>query len=159
MVSEQISLFGFQSLPMALAMIAVALFLPDDQLPGMFLSIAVHEGGHLMIARLLGAKELNLRFGTMGFLITYLPTSLSPIAKAMAAAAGPFAGLLFYNLLRYAPFPWAKEAAHLSFALAVLNLLPLRFLDGGVVVTGFLEAALEPQKAEGQPRKSHHLST
>ncbi len=101
---------------------------------------AVHEGGHLLAARLLGVEIRGIRLDFLGARLRLGGRALSFGEEWLLAAAGPLASLLaalfasplwgFSHL-----FGWFSCA---SLLLGLFNLLPIRTLDGGRMLSAFL---------------------
>ena len=100
------------------------------------LAAACHEAGHIIAARLLGIGFYEMRLGIFG---AQLRTGriCGYREELLLAAAGPLANFLSlpaaFFLLRF--FPSATDYINLfilsSVALGIMNLLPVRSLDGG----------------------------
>lgn len=84
----------------------------------------IHEAGHLLAIRLLGADARKIQVGPTG---AKIHTSFSePWRELLCAAAGPAASLLL--VLAAKPFP---RIALCGFVQGLYNLLPIYPLDGG----------------------------
>lgn len=90
------------------------------------LAAGVHEGGHLLALRLLGARVRGFRVGLLGAVLETDSAALSYPGELLAVLAGPGANLLLALLCR-------RQAvlAGSSIVLGLFNLLPLPALDGG----------------------------
>jgi len=104
---------------------------------------AVHEAGHLLALLALGAPILEVRLGLNGAVIEADTSRLGFGAEALAAAAGPAAGLL----LALASARLCPELAGTSAALSAFNILPCGALDGGRILRAALSALFEPDAA------------
>lgn len=106
---------------------------------------AIHEGGHWLALRLLGAKIRGLRIGVLGAVLETDSRSLSYGGELMAVLAGPganlAAALVLTALGREMP-----AGAHL--VLGAFNLLPVRPLDGGRALYLAVSWALGPAAGE-----------
>lgn len=89
---------------------------------------AIHEGGHWLALRLLGAKILGLRIGVLGAVLETDSRGLSYGGELIAVLAGPGANLAAALVLT-ALDREMLAGAHL--VLGAFNLLPVRPLDGG----------------------------
>lgn len=94
-------------------------------------SVLLHEAGHMTAALLLGKRVTEIRLMPVGISIG-LSDASSYREEFLIAAAGPFMSLLYAG----AAFFWMPRSVggyicSLSLSLAVLNLLPLKTLDGG----------------------------
>ena len=119
--------------PLAVA-VFLCLFLTDRAATAwaLLLAVAVHECGHLLVARALRIPLAGMRVGLFGARIEARSGLLSYGSEWLLAAGGPFAGFLLAAgaaPLRGVPFFAALGAA--SFLLSALNLLPVGTFDGG----------------------------
>ena len=92
---------------------------------------ALHELGHLLVLRLLGARVRELRVSVFGAELMTSAARLSYPGEIAAVLAGPAVNLLCALVLGGA-HAWVAAGAHLS--LCLFNLLPVRPLDGGRAV-------------------------
>lgn len=119
-----------------------------DSLP-FLLAVLSHEGGHLLACRLLGVPIRFFRTGPVGAVIGYDPSSVSYAREAWIAAAGPLMNLAGFLMC----FPGACSRGQALFgisclSLAIFNLLPIRKLDGGVILNDLLTSRLGPTRGE-----------
>ena len=116
------------------------LTLPLPWLAAAVTAAVIHEMGHLLILRLLGAGRSEIRVGCTG---AKIHTAFSePWRELVCAAAGPVVGLLLLPAAR-----WFPRIAVCGLAQSVYNLLPVYPLDGGRMLHSALEEWL-PAKAE-----------
>ena len=100
----------------------------------------IHEAGHLLAIRLLGADARKIQVGSTG---AKIHTSFSePWREFLCAAAGPVAGLLLLLAAR-----WFPRIAVCGLVQSIYNLLPVYPLDGGRMLFCVLEG-MAPGKAE-----------
>lgn len=130
--------FGF------FAVLAVVLCLDGGAhaLPAV-LACAVHEGGHMLAARLCGMRIEAVRFGALGIQMVGDARPLSHLRRAAVSLAGPLANLLFFALLL--PTPRACSAVQLL--LFLVHILPAVPLDGGMALYSLLCCAAEERRA------------
>lgn len=105
-----------------------------------FMSLLIHESGHLIAARMTGMRVRSctiMPYG--GELILSNQYIASRKNRIIVALSGPLATaiLLFIGLL--ISFPGDELFVRIQLALLALNLLPILPFDGGQVLTAFLE--------------------
>ena len=116
------------------------------ELLAVILSAALlHELGHLLVLRLLGARILALRIGVFGAVLAADTARLSYPGEITAVLAGPAVNLLC-GLLLAGAHAWVAAGAHLS--LCLFNLLPVRPLDGGRALYLLIAALAGPAAGE-----------
>ena len=106
---------------------------------------ALHELGHLLVLRLLGARVRELRVSVFGAELMTSAARLSYPGEIAAVLAGPAVNLLCALVLGGA-HAWVAAGAHLS--LCLFNLLPVRPLDGGRALYLLLVWLAGPETAE-----------
>ena len=128
------------------ALLAAAIFLyldKDGIVLWLFLACALHELGHCLAIRALGGKIRKMRI-TCGGAELCLAASWQPSAKslAVAALAGPGVNLRLGMgsalLARKGLGTRLYFVGALNFGLAIFNLLPARWLDGGKALESLL---------------------
>ena len=90
----------------------------------------IHETGHWVVLRALGARSLALRVGVLGIALETDRQRLSYGQELAALLAGPGANLLCACLLALL-MEGAETAIGAHLVLGIFNLLPVRPLDGG----------------------------
>ena len=127
--------------PFAFLMGALLLLtLPLPWLAGAVAAAGIHEAGHLLAIRLLGADARKIQVGSTG---AKIHTCFSdPWREFLCAAAGPAAGLLLLLAAR-----WFPRIAVCGLVQSIYNLLPVYPLDGGRMLFCVLEG-MAPGKAE-----------
>lgn len=136
----------------ACLLVAALFFLGDVRnAAAVLLAVFIHEAGHLLALWALGLPLRGLRVELRGLCIEY-GGSCGACAHALAAAAGPLAGLAFaFAVSRIGNrlgSDWCCLAAGASLLLSVFNLLPAMPLDGGMILF-HLSAALLGHKRAG----------
>lgn len=122
------------------------IFLPG-QAPALLLSMALHEGGHLLAMAQCGAAPRQLELSALGCRIVLPPVPLTPSQNAAISLSGPAANLVFFLLCVLACHAAAPFALS-NLALGLLHLLPIEPLDGGLALHALLEAKLTPAAAD-----------
>lgn len=117
--------------------------------PGLLATVlaaaVVHEGGHWLALRAVGAKGTALRVGVLGMVMETDSRRLSYGRELAVLLAGPGANLLSACLLSLLDHP---EAAGAHLVLGAFNLLPIRPLDGGRSLHLLAEWLLGPDRGE-----------
>ncbi len=132
--------------PFVCLLFAIALF---DGVTHPFLLLAallVHEGGHILAARLLGAPLLSFSSGVGGLSLTFDFSALSYPREMAILLSGSGMGLLTALLARLLR-PDLVYFSAVSVSLALLNLLPIRGLDGGEALHCLLRCFCLPDRA------------
>ncbi len=118
-----------------------------------FVSILIHEFGHILVGRLFGSAGhiVLYSFGGLAIGSNALPNRWQRI---LVSLAGPFAGFLFLGLVLMGarlldnphPSPLVKVGLHdllwINLGWGILNLLPIWPLDGGQVSRDLFEGIL-----------------
>lgn len=116
------------------------LILPLPWLAAAGAAAGIHEAGHLLAIRLLGADARKIQVGPTG---AKIHTCFSdPLREFVCAAAGPTASLLLLLVAKLFP-----RIALCGFVQGLYNLLPIYPLDGGRMLFCVLEG-MAPGKAE-----------
>ena len=92
---------------------------------------AIHEAGHWLILRLLGADITGLRVSLLGAAMEVDTSRLSYQKELSATLAGPAANLLCAMVLALADSEQWVVFIGANVVLCLFNLLPIRLLDGG----------------------------
>lgn len=125
-----------------------------------FLAVLAHEAGHAFVARHYGAEPVAITLFALGGVTTFPATAdLTPKRRLVIAAAGSLVGIalggmvwLLWNAgvfddvsssVRFAAFGfmWA------TIGWGLLNWIPIRPLDGGAMLTSFLEIVMPARRA------------
>ena len=122
-----------------------------EELSAILLPALFHELGHLLALWLLGLHVRQIRVELRGFCIEYYG-GCSAVGHALAAAAGPLAGLAWgfaaSALGERMRVDWLSLSAGVSILLSLFNLLPALPLDGGRIVLALSCAALGEKRGE-----------
>ncbi len=102
-----------------------------DILLSAFLAAALHEGGHLLMMRLLKKNAGSLRITPFGARITYPREQLFSYRQdGLIACAGPAGSFLAALFLLQSPLPIFRRTGAVSLLLGAINLLLAKPLDG-----------------------------
>ena len=114
------------------------------------LSLIVHEVGHLLAAKLLGARIISIGGGMIGLRIKYDFLSVSPVRESVVCISGSIFGILAaYIALAsgLAVYDSGIDFIATSLTFSIMNLLPVRGLDGGEILMCILERFTLPDRA------------
>lgn len=118
-------------------------------------SVLLHEAGHIIAARMLGKRIMEVHLMPVGFSVG-LSAASSYSEEFLIAAAGPVMNLLYLAAARiWMPSEVAASVFAASSSLAVLNLLPVKTLDGGRMIGAVLSRFF----GEGTADRVLYLST
>ena len=119
----------------------------DDQgvLPGILLSCALHELGHLAVLSLLNVPVKRIRVTTVGAEIC-VQVGMSYWGELLVVLAGPAVNFLLAALL--CRVPGGETLAGMNLVLGCFNLLPVGRLDGGRALKCLLALAAGPELGE-----------
>ena len=129
---------GFRAGPGAIFVTALLLYVGRWELIGAILLPALfHELGHALAFAALGLRVRSVRAELKGFCMEYYG-SCGEAGHALAAAAGPLAGLLWALAAsaagRRCGLDWLYLSSGVSLLLSLFNLLPALPLDGGRIL-------------------------
>lgn len=128
-IKISISFFG--------VMILISLLLTRSPIiPAVFLAATIHEISHVWAARLLKVPLKELRLGIFGAALYTEGSFCSYKAEALVALAGPLSNIVLALVLLIFRLqsPSAELLIRCSAFLGLLNLLPVKDLDGGRIV-------------------------
>lgn len=110
----------------------ISLFLPGSTL-AFLCAVALHEAGHLLAMTLCGTVPGRVVISAMGMRMVLPGAGLGGGRGAMVSLAGPGTNLLCF-LICWAMGMQAASFALASLSLALLHLLPIEPLDGGLAL-------------------------
>ena len=113
---------------------------------------ALHELGHVLVLRLVGASIRRLRLTVCGAAMETDADRLPYGWELAAVLAGPGTNLLWGLGLLAVGRPWCRVSAGAHLALCAFNLLPMRPLDGGRALLLLSSWLLGPRRGEGLTR-------
>lgn len=111
-------------------------------LPAM-VACVVHEGGHLLAARLCGMHIEAVCIGALGIHMVGDAHRLSHLRSAAISLAGPLVNLLFFALL----LPVSRDFSTVQLVLFLFHILPAVPLDGGMALYAALCHAAGARRA------------
>ncbi len=105
-----------------------------------FISLLIHEAGHLVAAYLTGMRVKSCIIMPYGGELVIRNRYMAPKKdRFLVALGGPAATLILLLIAMWIPFPGADQVVRIQVALLVLNLLPILPLDGGQAICALLE--------------------
>ena len=120
-------------------------------IPFVFASaLLVHEIGHLLAAKAVGAKILSVKPSFLGLIIKYDLLSVSPIRESIVCISGSVLGIMSaiaVILSDLAKYEFGIDYILISSTLSFMNLLPIIGLDGGEILLCILESFTLPDMA------------
>lgn len=134
--------------PEAVLFFSVLYFKYPMHIVPFILACTVHELGHIAMLHCIKHCICRLRVHSFGVVIQ--STSLSYLDSLYCALAGPVVNLICSLL-----FPLFPLFAKYNLCLGLYNLLPLTFLDGGLILKTLLHQILSPNTAD---QFSQHIS-
>ena len=123
--------------------IIFSLYSASELFVPMVLAIAVHEMGHIIFARIVGARISRVTLSPLGARIE-LERDVPYKNEIILALGGPIFGIIAHALtaLPSQTHPHLYLFSAVSLALSLFNLLPLSTLDGGRVLGCILNLVL-----------------
>ncbi|WP_342511105.1 site-2 protease family protein [Sporosarcina sp. FSL K6-1522] len=107
----------------------------------LFLSLLLHEVGHLIVAWLMHMRVRSCTIMPYGGELVIVNRHLaSKKAQVLVALGGPAATLLLLVVAVIVPFPGDDAVIRIQVALLCINLLPILPLDGGQVLCLWFES-------------------
>lgn len=118
------------------AVISILLLVnPNGSTLALFLFCILHETGHLSGMMLMGQKAEKIELGYYGMKICRRSNGVSKISEIIICVSGPLINIISYLVLKALKF---DELANINIILAVFNLLPVKILDGGRILSVIL---------------------
>ncbi len=115
----------------ALFILCLCIYSPH-YFPPLFISVAIHESGHIIFARLRHITLSELRLGIFGASLTPCDPLYSYADEIILCIGGPLFNLLSaLAALFLLKLPPTHTFIMSSFSLGLLNLLPVSGFDGG----------------------------
>ena len=110
------------------------------------LAVLLHEAGHILAARLVKAPLTSLKCGIQGFSLSFDFSALSYGREFFILIAGSVSGLI----CAAAAYGFNRNFVYFSVVsavMAIVNLLPIRGLDGGEALACILDYFLLPEQS------------
>lgn len=131
---------------------AFACLFMGGQGPWALFCMALHEAGHLLAMKPLGAAPRQVQLSALGLRMVLPPgAALWGAPGAAVSLAGPGANLACCLLCLLLGCPHSAFA-RCSLALALVHLLPIEPLDGGLALRHILETRLPQSRAKSVSR-------
>lgn len=128
-----------------LLVIALAVYLGNGSAMPFIFAVAIHEISHIIAIFLCGYKIMSTQFRGNGIQINIVPNRYSRImCDLIISFSGPFAGFiaaLIFDMMGM------KQHSAINLVLSLFNLLPVRGLDGGKILSEIVTAII-PEYAE-----------
>lgn len=128
---------------------AAAFFLSSDMRENYILAVlfsALHESGHIFALLYFGKKPTDITLGIMGIRIEMNDTMLSYRQECVIALSGPVINLVLAIIFAFTDIsglPFAVNAG-----LFIVNILPVKTLDGGRFFYNLMLAYADESKAD-----------
>lgn len=117
-------------------------------LAAVILSMAAHEAGHAVAAKLSGTKISEIEFMPFGAAARIDDMHNLPVLKAVAVClSGPLASAIVCAASFMIPGAFGVIMRRVNFALAAFNLIPALPLDGGRALSRILGCKLEANRS------------
>lgn len=135
-----------------LCFIAISYYFDGEKLVlPTLLACFLHEMGHYLAIRLVGANIGTVQIGVFGASMPVVGM-MGYGAEIFCAVSGPLVNLACAHL--FSRFSWGYVFSGIHLSLAIFNLLPVSKLDGGRILSCFLHLLLNGDRAE---RMSYYL--
>lgn len=107
-------------------------------------ALAVHELGHYLCAKIAGVPLVSFSVTPIGLRLSFDFSCAGYLAEAFVHAGGSIFGILAGIIAAAFPIRAAHVFCGLSLSFGVINLLPVRFFDGGGIVSAILSQFFLP---------------
>ena len=127
-------------------------FDPGWFIPAAFLSICIHEAGHIIALKIFKKKIDGVIFSAFGLSIKIRGDKMSYLEEAMSALSGPAASIAFAYFTATAGnisgYDYMYIIAGISMTYGIFNLILIRPLDGGLAFYALLNIFTSPHCAD-----------
>ncbi|MBB4825841.1 stage IV sporulation protein FB [Sporosarcina luteola] len=114
-----------------------------------FLSLLIHEAGHVVAAKWTGMRVRSCTLLPYGGELFISNRHLYPKkARIMVALGGPIATALLLAISSFHSMPGSDELKRIQLAILLVNLLPILPLDGGQALCTLLERKEKRQQSK-----------
>ncbi|QTD41589.1 site-2 protease family protein [Sporosarcina sp. Te-1] len=114
-----------------------------------FMSLLIHEAGHVIAAKWTGMHVRSCTLLPYGGELSIPKRHLySKKARICVALGGPFATALLLILVSFQSMPGSAELQRIQLAILLLNLLPILPLDGGQALCVLVERKEKRQQSK-----------
>jgi len=103
-----------------------------------FYAAAIHEIAHLLTMKMLGKSAESIEVHPFGLAINCCGRARSYMEDALVYLSGPALNLLIFFAFVCSRTLYCKYFAYCNLFYAIINLLPIEFLDGGNALGCFL---------------------
>lgn len=107
-------------------------------------ALAVHEAGHYLCAKLVGASLVSFSVTPIGLRLRFDFSRVGYLAEAFVHAGGSIVGMLAGIIAAAFPIRAAHVFCGISLSFGAINLLPVSFFDGGGIVSAILSQFFLP---------------
>lgn len=130
-------------IPLPTVICTILLFFTAESvwLANIFFALMIHEAGHLLVMALFGIKIECITLLPVGIDIKRRERAIAYPAELLLALAGPLANISIYFAAARTDFGYT------NLLYGLLNLLPVRGLDGGYGLEAALLCFFEPVRA------------
>ena len=118
-------------------------FLNGEEFFLMMICAALHEAGHLIAMGICKVKPLEIRMGFLNFNIKYNKEITSYKTDLFISVSGP---MMNFILSAFGFFMGCQSFFIANFILCIVNLLPIKSLDGGNILRAVLEKFSKKEK-------------
>ena len=134
--------FGF----FAVFMLCALAIASPQYFPALICSVAIHESGHIIMARLCKVPLYELKLGIFGAALSLADNVFSYKSEILICSGGPiFNFISAFVVWRFITVFDTSLFVMSSIALGALNMLPIVSFDGGRIFLSLLSLRLSPK--------------
>jgi stage IV sporulation protein FB len=140
------------SFPLAAVMTLVVLYDSSLSVTACFISVLIHEMGHILVMAVFGKKPERIKLTLFDFAIVSSSKGLLDLRREMAVilagvCANFTAALFGWVICSYGVSEFAEKFMNTNLSLAFFNIMPIESLDGGQAFTRLLCSRIRTEKA------------